>query len=60
LCYSIEHGIEVSVSSPPITLLNFPNKIVGSMEQVTNEIAEAVEFILRYGMRLGYSVPGVL
>ena len=45
------------MASPPITLMNFPNRVVGAMNQVTDDIAEAVEFVLRYDIESRNSLP---
>ena len=52
-------GTSVIVTSPPITLINYPNRVVGPMTQVTEDIAEAVEFVLRYDVESRNNLPGV-
>ena len=46
------------VTSPLTTFINFPNRIVGSMDQVIEDIAEAVEFILHFDSNAKFSIPG--
>ena len=52
-------GTSVIVTSPPITLMNYPNRVAGPMTQVTEDIAEAVEFVLRYDVESRNNLPGV-
>ena len=52
-------GTSVIVTSPPITLINYPNRVAGPMTQVTEDIAEAVEFVLRYDVESRNNLPGV-
>lgn len=56
--FFVVKGTNVIVTAPPITLINFPNPVVGSMEQIIQDIAEAVEFVLRYDPASRNTLPG--